>query len=326
MRAWQLEQLGEPGDVLKLVEVAEPVPSDDQVLIEIEAVGLKFPDILQIQGRYQIKPPLPFIPGGEIAGSVTEIGPGVEQWRPGDRVLWMGGGGLAPRVCAPADQLLPIPDSMPATQAAAMLINYGTGVFALEERAGLRPGETVLVTAAAGGVGTAAVQLAKAMGATVYGMAGGAAKVATVEAVGADKAFDYRRVDIVEAIREVTDGRGVDVVYEAVGGDVFDQVRRIVAWDGRLLVIGFTSGRIPDAPANHVLLKNYSIVGVHWGAQLAREPGALRRHWDRIVQLHQTGHIDPLIFAVRPLEDALESLEAIGNRETVGKIIIEPSR
>lgn len=326
MRAWQMEQLGEPGDVLKLVDVAEPVPTADQALIDVEAVGLKFADILQIQGRYQIKPPLPFIPGGEIAGTIAEIGADVAGWEPGDRVLWMGDGGLAPLVCAPADQLLPVPDSMPAVQAAAMLINYGTGVFALEERAGLQPGETVLVTAAAGGVGTAAVQLAKAIGATVYGMAGGPDKVATVEAAGADKAFDYRRVDIVEAIRDVTDGRGVDVVYEAVGGDVFDQVRRIVAWDGRLLVIGFTSGRIPEAPANHILLKNYSIMGVHWGALLAREAGALRRHWDRIVELYNTGHIDPLIFAVRPLDEALERLEAIGNRETVGKIIIEPSK
>lgn len=326
MRAWQIGQLGDPEEVLRLVDVAEPVPGPDQAMIDIEAVGLKFADILQIQGRYQVKPSLPFIPGSEIAGTVADVGSDVDRWKCGDRVLWMGNGGLAPRVCAPADQLLPIPDAMPATEAAAMLINYGTGVFALEERAKLQPGETVLVTAAAGGVGSAAIQLAKAMGATVFGLAGGPDKVATAEAMGADKCVDYRQVDIVEAVRELTDGRGVDVVYEAVGGDVFDQVRRVVAWDGRLLVIGFASGRIPEAPANHILLKNYAIMGVHWGAMLARDAGALRRHWDSIVRLYQTGHVDPLIYAVRPLEKALESLQAIGSRKTVGKIIIEPSK
>lgn len=326
MRAWQIEQLGDPADVMKLVEVAEPTPKPRQVLLSVGAVGLKFPDILQLQGRYQVKPPLPFIPGGEVAGTILEVGAEVEAWSPGDRVLWMGAGGLAPLVCAPADELLPVPDSISDVQAAAMLINYATGVFALRDRAQIKAGESILVTAAAGGVGTAAIQLAKAMGATVYGMAGGPEKVATVLKVGADQAFDYMEVDIVDTVRSATDGRGVDVVYEAVGGDVFDQVRRVVAWNGRLLVVGFTSGRIPEAPANHILLKNYSIMGVHWGAVLERDAGALGRHWDAIVELHRTGHIDPLIFDVRPLDAALDSLNDIGNRRTVGKIVIEPSR
>ena len=206
-----------------------------------------------------------------------------------------------------------------------MLVNYGTGVFALRNRAALQPGETVLVTAAAGGVGSAAIQLAKAVGATVYGLAGGPEKVEVVRSLGADDAFDYREVDIVDTLRAVTDGAGVDVVFEAVGGDVFDQVRRIVAWDGRLLVIGFTSGRIPDAPANHILLKNYSIVGVHWGAHLARRAEALREDWDSVVELFATGRIDPLISSVRPLAEALDALGDIGNRRTVGKVIIRPA-
>jgi len=332
MRAWQMNEIGDPSDVLALTSVADPEPGSGQVLLDVDACGLKFPDILQIQGRYQVKPTLPFIPGGEIAGTVTAHGPELDDSAPavGDRVLVManGGraGGLAERVAVSARQCLPIPDAMTSEQAAAMLVNYGTGVFALRNRARLQAGESVLVTAAAGGVGSAAVQLAKAIGATVYGLAGGAEKVDVVRSLGADEAFDYRKIDIVEKIREVTDGAGVDVVYDAVGGDVFDQVRRVVGWDGRLLIIGFTSGRIPKAPANHILLKNYSIVGVHWGAHLARRDDAIRDDWESIVELFGTGKIDPLISEIRPLSDVIEALADIGNRRTVGKVIIHPGR
>lgn len=319
-----MEETGEPLDVLELVEIPEPEPQANQALIKVEAVGLKFPDLLQIRGGYQVKPKMPFIPGGEVAGTVAAIGADVTSVAVGDRVLWMGQGGLADYVAAPADQCFPIPDAMSFPQAAAMLTNYGTTVFALEDRANLQAGESVLVTAAAGGVGSAAVQLAKAKGATVYGLAGGPEKVETVLSLGADQAFDYLKVDVVEEIRAATDGKGVDVVYDAVGGDIFDQVRRVVAWDGRLLIIGFTSGRIADAPTNHILLKNYSIVGVHWGASLARDPDQLRRNWDRIVELFGTGHIDPLISAVRPLDDGVQALVDIGDRKTTGKIIVSP--
>lgn len=326
MRAWQMNEIGNPSDVLELMTVPDPEPGPGQVLLRVDSCGLKFPDILQIQGRYQIKPSLPFIPGGEIAGTVVAHGPDLDESAPaiGDRVLVMADGGLAELVALPAGQCLPIPDAMSSDQAAAMLVNYGTGVFALRNRARLQAGESVLVTAAAGGVGSAAVQLAKAIGATVYGLAGGAEKVEVVRSLGADDAFDYRKIDIVDKIREVTDGAGVDVVYDAVGGDIFDQVRRIVAWDGRLLIIGFTSGRIPEAPANHILLKNYSIVGVHWGAHLARRAEAIREDWDSVVDLFGTGEIDPLISEVRPLSEALEALDDIGKRRTVGKVIIRP--
>lgn len=326
MRAWTMNQIGNPEDVLELVDVPDPEPGPGQVLLRVDSVGLKFPDILQIQGKYQVQPTMPFIPGGEIAGTVLAHGPDCQDSAPevGDRVLLMGDGGLANLVAVPAAGCLPIPDAMSSDQAAAMLVNYGTGVFALKNRARLQAGESVLVTAAAGGVGSAAVQLAKAIGATVYGLAGGAEKVEVVRSLGADEAFDYREVDIVDTVRDVTAGAGVDVVYEAVGGDVFDQVRRIVAWDGRLLIIGFTSGRIPEAPANHILLKNYSIVGVHWGAHLARRAGALREDWDSVVELFGTGKVDPLISDVRPLSGALDALEDIGNRRTVGKVIIRP--
>lgn len=326
MRAWQMTEIGNPSDVLKLATVPDPEPGPGQVLLRVDSCGLKFPDILQIQGGYQVEPTLPFIPGGEIAGTVVALGSDLDDSAPavGDRVLVMGEGGLAEHVAVSARQCLPIPDHVSSDQAAAMLVNYGTGVFALRNRARLQAGESVLVTAAAGGVGSAAVQLAKAIGATVYGLAGGDEKVEVVRSLGADEAFDYRKVDIVDTVRDVTGGVGVDVVYEAVGGDVFDQVRRVVAWDGRLLVIGFTSGRIPEAPTNHILLKNYSIVGVHWGAHLARRAEALREDWDSVVELFGTGKVDPLISEVRPLAEALEALVAIGNRRTVGKVVVRP--
>ena len=319
-----MAELGEPAEVLSLVEIPIPSPRADQVLIRVQAVGLNFPDGLQIRGGYQVQAKLPFIPGSEIAGTVTEVGSEVEGWRPGDRVVWMGTGGLANFVAAPASALFGMPDPMTFDQAACLPYNYGTGVYALENRAQLKPEETMLVTAAAGGVGSAAVQLGKALGANVIGLAGGPTKVATVFELGADAAFDYREVDIVKAVRSATDGRGVDVCYEAVSGDTFDQVRRCMAWDGRLLIIGFTSGRIADAPTNHILLKNYSIVGVHWGAYLARSPEAPREDWNRICDLFATGKIDPLISSIRPLDQAKQGLVDIGSRKTVGKVIVHP--
>jgi NADPH2:quinone reductase len=325
MRAWQVHEVGEPVEVLQLAEVDDPVASEGQVVLSVDAVGVGFPDLLQIQGGYQVRPAMPYTPGNEIAGTVVELGPGATGVEVGDRVLWQGRGGLAERVAAPVAGLFPMPDAMTPVQASALLVNYGTAVFALENRGKLAGGETLLVTAAAGGAGSAAVQLGKALGARVIGLAGGAEKVEIVRKLGADEAFDYRKIDLVETIRAATDSNGVDVAYEAVGGDIFDQVRRVIAWDGRLLVIGFTSGRIPDVPANHVLLKNYSIVGVHWGASLARDPNALRAHWDRIVELFGTGHIDPLVSSVHPLDSAAEAIAGIGARRTTGKVVITPN-
>lgn len=322
MRAWQVNDLGEPRDVMSLEVIDDPTPEPDEIVLEVQACGLKFPDRLQIQGGYQVKPPLPFIPGGEMAGTVVALGSDVSGIAVGDRVLSMGMGGLAELTTAKADQCFPIPDDMSFNQAACLLTNYGTTVFALENRARLAAGETMLVTAAAGGVGSAAIQVGKALGARVLGLAGGPEKVKTVLDLGADDAFDYKEVDIVETVRAATDKQGVDVCYEAVGGDTFDQVRRCMAWDGRLLVIGFTSGRIPDAPANHILLKNYAVMGVHWGAWLGRNPDGLRENWARIVELFGTGHIDPLIHSVRPLSEAVTALEDIGARKTVGKVVI----
>lgn len=323
MRAWQVTSLGEPSDAMEVVDIDEPVAAPGRVILEVAAVGVGFPDLLQIRGGYQVKPPLPFVPGNEIAGTVVELGEGVDGVAVGDRVLWMGSGGMAAKVSAPADALLPLPDDMTFAQAAAFVVNYGTGVFAIENRAQLQAGETMLVTAAAGGAGSAAVQIGKALGANVIGLAGGPDKVAKLYELGADAAFDYREVDIVDTVREATGGRGVDVVYECVGGDTFQQVRRTVAWDGRILIIGFTSGTIADAPTNHALLKNYSIVGVHWGAWLARDPGHLRQNWDRIVDLFGTGKLDPMMDGARSFADAPHALADIGDRKTTGKVVID---
>lgn len=327
MRAWQVTEVGDPAEVLSIVDVPIPSIRPDQVLIQVKAVGLNFPDGLQIRGGYQIKAKFPFTPGSEIAGLIVSIGEEVadqeaDDWSVGDRVVWMGTGGLAEFVAAPATALFPMPDELSFEKAACLPYNYGTGVYALENRAQLVPGETMLVTAAAGGVGSAAVQLGKAMGANVIGLAGGPDKVATVYELGADAAFDYREVNLVDAVRAATDGRGVNVCYEAVSGDTFDQVRRCMAWDGRLLIIGFTSGRIAEAPTNHILLKNYSIVGVHWGAFLDRSPTAPRENWDRIIELFNTGKVDPLISSVRPLDEAQQGLIDIGSRKTVGKVVV----
>ncbi len=325
MRAWQVHELGEPADALRLDDIDAPTAGDDDVVIDVAAVGVKFPDLLQIRGGYQVKPPMPFVPGNEAAGTIREVGSNVDGFAVGDRVVSTASGSLAEAVRAPAKTVFKVPDTMSFEQAACLPTNYGTTVFALENRAKLASGETMLVTAAAGGVGSAAIQVGKALGASVIGLAGGPKKVETVLGLGADQAFDYKQVDIVETVRAATDGRGVDVCYEAVGGDTFDQVRRTIAWDGRLLVIGFTSGRIPDAPANHMLLKNYSVVGVHWGAWLAREPDGMQQNWNRICELFETGHIDPLIDSVRPMSEAANALVDIGQRGTVGKVIIEPN-
>ena len=309
---------------MEIVEVPDPVAGDGQVLVDVEATGISFPELLTIRGGYQVKPPLPFTPGNEIAGTVSAVGTGVTNLTVGDRVTWMGSGGLASKVAVPAQACFKLPDGMSMEKGCCLILNYGTTIFAIEQRGQLKPGETMLVTAAAGGVGSAAIQMGKGLGANIIGLAGGPEKVQTVYELGADAAFDYKEVDVVEAVRAATDGRGVDVVYEAVGGDIFQQVRRTVAWDGRILIIGFTSGTIPQAPTNHALLKNYSIVGVHWGAWLGRDPQNLQWCWDRIVQLWESGHVDPLISQVRPFEDAAQALADIGERKTVGKVVITP--
>lgn len=326
MRAWRVHQLGDPEEALRLDEVDVPEPGPKEVRLRVEAVALNFPDILLCQGRYQERPPLPFTPGLEVAGEV--VAAGEEAALPvGARVLASTHpprGGLAEQVVVPVDEAFPVPQGMPAPAAASLLITYQTGWVGLHRRAGLRAGETLLVHAGAGGVGSAAIQLGRAAGARVIATAGGAKKVEVCRRLGADLAVDYRAEDFVAAVKEATDGAGADVVFDPVGGEVFDRSRKCVAFEGRILVVGFASGRIPEAPANHVLIKNYSVVGLHWGLYRQREPALIPQVHEELLALHAKGAIDPLVDAVLPLEEAPGALRRMAHRETVGKVVLTP--
>jgi len=322
MRAWQVHELGDPIDQLVRDEVEAPEPKPGGVVVASEAVGLAFPDVLQVRGEYQVKPPLPFVPGSETAGTVVAVGEGVDEGLVGRRVVALGGG-LSEQVALPASSVFEVPEGLASTKAAAIPMNYCTTWFALHDRARLQAGETLLVTGASGGVGSAAIQLGRAVGARVIAVAGGAEKVAACEALGADSVIDHREVDdLVEEVRSLTDGRGVDVAYDPVGGDVFQQVRRCMAWDGRLLVIGFVAG-IPELATNHVLLKNYSVVGVHWGASLARAPESLGRQVASVFALAEVGAVDPLLHPPYAFDDAPQALQDIYDRRVVGKVVAE---
>jgi NADPH2:quinone reductase len=326
MRTWRAAELGEPADVLRLEQVDAPTPGPGQVAVRVEACALNFADTLLLQGRYQEKPPLPITPGLEVGGVVEDVGEGVTGLAPGTRVLALPalGGGLAERVVVPASAAFAIPDSFPSDEAAALHVTYQTSHIALHRRAALQAGETLLVHAGAGGVGSAAIQLGRAAGARVLATAGGADKVQLCRELGAEVAIDYRSEDFVEAVKEHTGGRGADVIYDPVGGDTFDRSRRCIAWEGRLLVIGFSSGRIPDVPANHVLLKNYSVVGVHWGAYSRHDPSLVAATHAELVRLHGEGAIRPLIGRRVPMEEAREALVDLGGRRTVGKVVVLP--
>ncbi|MBW3667703.1 MAG: NADPH:quinone oxidoreductase family protein [Actinobacteria bacterium] len=326
MRAWQVHELGEPSDVMRLVDVPSPSPPPGSVVVEVAAAGLNFPDILLCRGEYQEKPALPFTPGGELAGTVVEVGEGVDTLRPGDRVLGsptVGPGALAERTIAPAAGLYAVPDGMSWSAAAALHVTYQTGWVALHTRAGIRAGETLLVHAGAGGVGSAAIQLGKAAGARVVATAGGADKVKILHELGVDLAVDYTDEDFVERMKEFTDGAGADVIYDPVGGDVFDRSTKCIAFEGRLLVIGFTSGRIPAARANHVLVKNYSVVGVHLGLYRRKHPEVPRTAHAELTRLYAEGLIDPLVSQVVPLAQAPAALTSLGSRGTYGKVVVD---
>jgi NADPH2:quinone reductase len=317
MRAWRTHELGEPTDVLKLEDVDEPVASDGHVLIDVDATALNFPDVLLLRGQYQEKPPLPFTPGLEIAGRRVDNG------EPVIALSALPNGGLAERIAVHESSVLPSTPSLTRAEAAALPITYHTGHFSLHHRAHIQPGETLLVHAGAGGVGSAAIQLGKAAGARVIATAGGAAKVKVCLAQGADLAIDYAADDFVDIVKAETDGEGADVIYDPVGGDVFDKSRKCIAYNGRLLVIGFTSGRFPDAPANHVLIKNYAVVGVHWGLSRRKEPHLLREIHDDLLKLADAGAIKPLIGEEIPFDgDVPRALEALASRGTIGKIVV----
>ena len=323
MKAWQVQELGEPQDVLRWVDVDDPQPGPGLLEVRVDAAALNFPDVLLCKGLYQEKPPLPFTPGLEICGTVLS-GP-----RAGERVLGSPGlpaGGLAERVVMADAAAFPVPDSMPAAKAAGLFITYQTGYVGLHRRAALQPGETLLVHAGAGGVGTAAIQLGRAAGARVIATAGGPEKVQVCKDLGADVVIDYNAEDFVAVVKDVTDGLGADVIYDSVGGDVFDRSRKCVAFEGRIVVVGFAGGRIADAPTNHALVKNYSVVGLHWGLYRKMDPTVIPATHVALMALWEAGQIDPLIGAELPMSEAPQALMRLADRGTVGKIVLLPEQ
>ena len=325
MRAWQVRELGDPEDVLSLENVEDPAPENGEVLVEVEAAALNFFDILLCRGEYQEKPDLPFTPGAEVSGTV--VAGEVDNLKSGQRVIAtppLPRGGFSEKVTVPASGVFPIPDDMPADAAAALHITYQTAYFALHRRAALQEGETVLVHAGAGGVGSAAIQLAKAAGARVFATAGGEEKVEVCRKLGAEVVLDYREEDFIGVVKEATDGRGADVIFDPVGGDVFDGSRRCVAFEGRIVVIGFAGGRIAEAPTNHLLVKNYSVLGLHWGLYNQVLPQLPREVHEALIELYQKGAIDPLIYRSVPFREVPQALTLLGGRGSYGKIVTRP--
>lgn len=321
MRAWQVHELGEPQDVLRLEDVAEPEAGPGMLRLKVDAVALNFPDVLLCRGMYQEKPELPFTPGLEVCGTVLD-GP-----RAGERVLAGPGlprGGMADQVVVPEVAAHAVPDDLPAVKAASMLITYQTGYVGLHRRAQMKAGETLLVHAGAGGVGSAAIQLGKAAGARVIATAGGPEKLKVCEELGADVAIDYLADDFVAVVKDLTAGRGADVIYDSVGGDIFDKSRKCIAFEGRIVVVGFAGGRIAYAPTNHALVKNYSVVGLHWGLYRHYEPQIFVDTHAALVELWARREVDPLVGAELPLEQAPQALTRLSDRGTVGKVVLIP--
>lgn len=326
MRAVLCRELGPP-ERLIVEEVPAPHPGPGEVAIEVHACGVNFPDTLIIQGKYQFRPDLPFSPGSEVAGIVRETGEGVEDLRGGDRVLAVTGwGGFAEEVAVPRTRVLPLPDGMDLRTGAAFAMAYGTSYHALVQRGRLQPGETLLVLGAAGGVGLAAVELGRALGARVIAAGRDPDRLERTRAFGADAIVTYAEANWKDRVKDLTDGRGADVIYDAVGGAVFDEALRCIAWRGRILVVGFASGTIPAIPANRILLKGCEVVGVFWGAFREREPERNADNFRALFQLHAEGRIRPQVSATFPLEDATGALEALLARRVLGKIILTVDR
>jgi NADPH2:quinone reductase len=324
MRAVVVDRWMKPSELV-VSEAPEPVAGPGTLLVDVKAAGCNFFDILMVQGQYQVKPPFPFIPGAEVGGVVREVGEGVTGFAPGDRVFASAGiGAFAERTVVPAKGAYALPEGMSFAEGAALPIVYPTSWAGLVYRAALQPGEDLLVHAAAGGVGIAAVQIGKALGARVLATAGSPDKLEVARRAGADVLIDYRDEDFVERVKAETGGKGADVIYDSVGGDVFDRSLKCIAWAGRLLVIGFASGTIPSVKANRILLKNIAITGLHWGAHVTHDPGKISETFAALFDLHAKGQIAPVIYDTYPLEELPTALEALASRKTYGKVIVEP--
>jgi NADPH2:quinone reductase len=322
MRTMRVHELSEDISVLRMDDVTLPPPGPGEVRLKLKACSINFPDILMVQGKYQFKPELPFAPGMEGAGVIGAVGAGATKFRPGDKVVaGLRVGGLAEEVNIPADNCRPIPAGMDFVGAAAYPAAYLTAYVALVIRGNLKAGETLLVHGSTGGVGMAAVDIGKLWGAKVIATSASDEKLKVVKARGADHVLNATR-GFREQVKELTGGRGADVIYDPVGGDVFDESVRCIAWNGRLLIIGFTSGRIPTVSVNMPLIKGFSVVGVRAGEYGRRDPEAGRANIEAIDRLAAEGKIDPYVCATFPLERAVEAMRMLQNREAVGKVVV----
>ena len=312
-----------PPENLVIDEIPAPAPAADEVLVDVYASALNFPDVLMIQGKYQSQPAFPFSPGGELAGVVAATGADVKGFKPGDRVFGgIGHGGFAEQAAMKARSLRLMPEGMSFQEASGISTTYGTSYYALKQRANLQPGETLLVLGAAGGVGLAAVELGKAMGARVIAAASSAEKLAAAKASGADELIDYSDGELKEKVKALTDGKGADVIYDPVGGDLFDQCMRCIGWYGRVLVIGFAAGEIPRVPINLILLKSCQLVGVFYGAWNARSPAEAEANFREILELYQQGQIKPLIGREYPMAEYAAAMRCLMERQAIGKVVV----
>jgi NADPH2:quinone reductase len=322
MKAVLCKQYGPP-ESLVVEEITSKPLGKGEVRVALHAAGVNFPDVLIIQGKYQFKPEMPFSPGGEAAGEVTEVGEGVTGYKPGDRVIVMcGWGGFADELVIGQDRIIKMPPSMDYATGAAFLMTYGTSHHALKQRAQIKPGETLLVLGAAGGVGLAAVELGKVMGARVIAAASTDEKLELCKKYGADEVINYSREKIRDRVKELTGGKGADVIYDPVGGDAFDEAIRCINWEGRLLVIGFASGRIPQLPANLALLKGCQIVGVFWGGWVAKNPQKHQKNVAELLEMYAQGKIKPFVSERFPLERAPEAITHLASRKALGKVVV----
>jgi len=327
MSVWQVGELGDPVDVLRVAEVSVPQPGPGQVLVEVYSTALNFPDVLLARGQYQERPGVPFTPGIEFCGMVVAVGPGVDPHRVGERVVGVAAlphGAFARYAVAAAADALPAPPGLGDVAASAFLISYQTAWFGLYRRAGLRVGETLLVHAAVGGVGSAAVQLGRAAGAKIIAVVGGPFKAMAARELGADVVIDRTHDDVAGAVRAATDGRGADVVFDPVGGPSYDVSTKVIAFEGRIVVVGFASGVIPQPALSHVLVKNYSILGLHWGLYRTRDPGLVRRCHEELMGLVSAGAVQPLVADHLPFDQVPAGLARLAGGNVVGRLTAAP--
>lgn len=326
MKAWRIHDNGEPESVYRLDDIPVPAPAPGQVRVKVLAAALNYPDVMMARGHYQVQPPMPFTPGVELCGEVLEVGDGVSGLAVGTRILGtadLPAGGFAEEaLMGPAAQ--PAPAGLSDAEAAGLHIAYQTGWFGLHRRAHLQHGETLLVHAAAGGVGSAAVQLGKAAGARVIGVVGGADKARVAQDLGCDLVLDRTSDDLVAAVRSFTDGRGVDVVYDPVGGAAYAMSAKVIAFEGRIVVVGFASGNVPAPGLNHALIKNYSILGLHWGLYNTHDPAAVSACHEELCRLVENGAVRPLVGERITLGDVPRALTDLGAGRTTGRVVMVP--